>query len=121
MAISNVAAGWDADGRLTYRSKTTGQELLTFDPIGEEVVIPTGSGLTVDGDSYVVTAPDGVTIEVNGDDELAVVEGGIGLAHLASAVTDLLDLVAAIPTADQEDGETVWNDGGVLKVSSAGE
>ncbi len=27
-------------------------------------------------------------------------------------------IIAALPTSDQTDGETVWNDNGVLKVSS---
>lgn len=30
-------------------------------------------------------------------------------------------LLAAIPTTDPQDGETIWNDNGVLKVASAGE
>lgn len=30
----------------------------------------------------------------------------------------LLPLLADIPTTDPEDGETIWNDGGVLKVAS---
>lgn len=32
---------------------------------------------------------------------------------------DIVTLINAIPTADQNDSETIWNDGGVLKVSSA--
>jgi len=30
-------------------------------------------------------------------------------------------LLGSIPTTDPEDGETIWNDNGVLKVASAGE
>ena len=35
------------------------------------------------------------------------------------SVYDVAKVVAAIPTTDQNDSETIWNDNGVLKVSSA--
>lgn len=38
---------------------------------------------------------------------------------LAGVAASTLEAVAAIPSADEQDGETVWNDAGVLKVSSA--
>lgn len=34
-------------------------------------------------------------------------------------ITAALALIAAIPVTDQDDSETIWNDEGVLKVSSA--
>ena len=37
------------------------------------------------------------------------------LARLLSESTELL---ASLPTVDPEDGETIWNDNGVLKVAS---
>lgn len=42
------------------------------------------------------------------------------IKYIAENIGPLLSLVAAIPTADAEDGETIWNDEGVLKVSSSG-
>ena len=35
-------------------------------------------------------------------------------------VNAVLAVVSAIPTVDPEDSSTIWNDGGVLKVASAG-
>ena len=32
----------------------------------------------------------------------------------------MLAMIKAIPTADPEDGATIWNDGGVLKVATSG-
>lgn len=83
--------------------------------------------------------PDDVTLEA-AEGVVQVKAGGIDTAQLAdgavetdkiadeavteakldSGVTDLLDIIAAIPTADAEDSVTIWNDNGVLKVSSAG-
>ena len=37
---------------------------------------------------------------------------------LTPATAELLATIAALPTVDPEDGETIWNDGGVLKVAS---
>ena len=36
------------------------------------------------------------------------------------AINEAAAIVAAIPTADEEDSATIWNHNGVLKVSSAG-
>jgi len=36
------------------------------------------------------------------------------------AIDATLAIVSAIPAVDPEDGATIWNDGGVLKVASAG-
>lgn len=49
--------------------------------------------------------------------------GGAGVVtreQLEAEVEDLLEIVEDIPAADAEDSATVWNDAGVLKVSSAG-
>lgn len=65
-------------------------------------------------------------VEVSGDAELAN-DGAatvVGLNGSATSVTGAEltaaeAIIAAIPTVDPEDGETIWNDGGVLKVASA--
>lgn len=93
---------------------------------GDEMVVASGGKITIEsggsienaGTTYVVTDPDDVTLEVNGDDELAIKDGGVGMTQLASAVTDLLDIIDAIPTEDPESAGVIWNDGGVLKVSA---
>lgn len=41
-----------------------------------------------------------------------------GTAVTATAAE--LNLLDGIPTADPEDSSTIWNDGGVLKVATAG-
>lgn len=82
---------------------------------------------------------DDVTLEINGDGDFAIKDGGVGPGQLAADavetvaildenVTDaklttatqaLLALVAAIPTIDPGDGVTCWFDSGVLKVATA--
>jgi VCBS repeat-containing protein len=82
---------------------------------------------------------DDVTLEINGDGDFAIKDGGVDTAQLADDavatvnildenVTDaklttvtqaLLALIAAIPTVDPEDGITCWFDSGVLKVATA--
>jgi hypothetical protein len=58
-----------------------------------------------------------------GGDELVVASGGkISVqsgGELKVGDTDFAAILAAIPTADAEDGATIWNDGGVLKVSTS--
>ena len=45
-----------------------------------------------------------------------------GVVTLKAEVAALIEFVADIPTADPEDdGVTIWNDNGVLKVSGASE
>lgn len=45
-----------------------------------------------------------------------------GVVTLKAEVAALLEIVADIPTVDPEDdGVTIWNDNGVLKVSGASE
>lgn len=56
----------------------------------------------------VLVVPNGTRIRVESGGEFV-----IGSTNFAA-------ILAAVPTADQEDGETIWNDEGVLKVSSAG-
>lgn len=99
-----------------YR-KQGGDDLVVSS--GGRVLVESGGSIEVEGTTYVVTEPDDTTLEVAAD-VLQVKDAGIDLAKLASEVTDLLALLSAIPTADAEDGETIWNDGGVLKVSSSG-
>ena len=55
-----------------------------------------------------------------GGDELVVASGGkITVEDGASIVVKGVDL-GALPTADPEDGASIWVDNGVLKVASAG-
>lgn len=56
----------------------------------------------------VLVVPNGTRIRVESGGEFV-----IGSTNFAA-------IFAAIPTADQEDGETVYLDNGVLKVSSSG-
>lgn len=60
---------------------------------------------------------DNSTVELNGS-TLRVKDGGLTTAKLGAAPKAALDAIVALPTSDQEDGETIWNDGGVLKVST---
>lgn len=53
-----------------------------------------------------------------GGDELVVAAGGKITVQEGGEVAGV-DL-ASIPTSDPEDGVTIWNDGGVLKVASSG-
>jgi hypothetical protein len=59
--------------------------------------------------------------EVNytGDIE-ATLSGSTVSVNLTSSASAAIGIISDIPTADAEDGETIWNDGGVLKVSSSG-
>lgn len=95
-------------------------------------------GVEITPDAGAILPPDDVTLE-EGTDVIQVKAGGIDSTQLADDavitvkildenVTDakltaatqaLLALIDAIPAVDAEDGETIWNDGGVLKVSSA--
>jgi hypothetical protein len=43
-----------------------------------------------------------------------------GVASVVISEADKSALLNNIPTTDQEDSVTVWNDGGVLKVSTSG-
>jgi len=53
-----------------------------------------------------------------GGDELVVAAGGKITVEAGGTIAGID--IASIPTEDQEDGVTVWNDGGILKVSTAG-
>lgn len=54
---------------------------------------------------------------VQGDVAVTMAEADIAANIPSAAQAAMLD---AIPAADQEDSATVWNDEGVLKVSTAG-
>lgn len=58
---------------------------------------------------------DGSTLQV--DDGATVTAAGTD--YTGQEFADILAVVNAIPTSDQNDSVTIWNDGGVLKVSSA--
>lgn len=64
------------------------------------------------------------TYRAQGGDEFVVKSGGKltveSGGELEVSGTDWAAILAAIPTSDQEDSSTIWNDGGVLKVSTAG-
>lgn len=40
--------------------------------------------------------------------------------YTGAQIEAMFAIIAAIPTADQEDSATIWNDQGVLKVSTSG-
>jgi len=63
MAVANVGSKWE-DGNLIFYSKIDGQEILIFDAEEGKLVLPDGSGIEADGDAFIVTEPDGETIEV---------------------------------------------------------
>lgn len=44
---------------------------------------------------------------------------GVAVTADGGEIDDTVTLIAAIPTVDPEDGSTIWNDSGVLKVASA--
>jgi len=90
--MANVTLREVAGNYVLYDAR--GNEILTIDGVNRLVSFAPGSGL--------------------------VAPLHVDLTDLAAEVTALTYLVAAIPAADQEDSETVWNDGRVLKVSSAG-
>lgn len=66
MAVANVGSKWE-DGNLIFYSKIDGQEILIFDAEEGKLVLPDGSGIEADGDAFIVTEPDGETIEVKND------------------------------------------------------
>ncbi|SCW80602.1 hypothetical protein SAMN02927924_03031 [Sphingobium faniae] len=53
-----------------------------------------------------------------GGDELVVAAGGRITVETGGTIGGIS--LAAIPTTDPQDGVTIWNDAGVLKVASAG-
>lgn len=99
-----------------YR-KPGGNELIVAN--GGVITVETGGSIDVDGDVFTAFDVDDATLEA-ADGTLQVKEGGLALVHLDSEVTDLLDIVAAIPTEDQKDGVSIWNNKGALEVSSSG-
>jgi len=66
MPVANVGSRWE-DGNLIFYSKIDGQEILIFDAEEGKLVLPDGSGIEADGDAFIVTEPDGETIEVKND------------------------------------------------------
>lgn len=78
-------------------------------PSGNKITVETGGEIESEGDAFVAVTFD--------EDYFTVSEGEV---TLKAEVAALLDIVDAIPTTDPaNDGETIWNDGGVLKVSGA--
>lgn len=59
-----------------------------------------------------------------GGDTLVIEDDGVvevdGTEYTGAELKALLAIINAIPDSDQEDSSTIWNDGGVLKVSGAG-
>lgn len=86
---------------------------------GLEIAAEAAVGQLPPDDVTLEEGTDVIQVKAGGIDTAQLADGAVNLAKLASEVTDLLDLLSAIPTADQNDSETIWNDGGVLKVSSA--
>jgi hypothetical protein len=58
-----------------------------------------------------------------GGDELVVADGGTIQIETGGKLkvgdTDFAAILAAVPTTDQNDGATIWNDSGTLKVSTS--
>ena len=84
---------------------------------GNEIVVDSGGKITM---------KPGSTLDIEGEitqsvtfdaDYFTVSDGEV---TLKSEVAALLTIVSSIPTVDPaDDGVTIWNDGGVLKVSGA--
>lgn len=90
--------------------KQGGDELVVAS--GGKITVESGGAIEPDGEAYIVTAPDEVTLDLDGDGKLA----------LHADMTALLDLLADLPTTDPADGSgVIWNDDGVLKVASTGD
>lgn len=75
MAVANVGSRWE-EGNLIFFSKLTGNEILIFDAEGGKLVLPDGSSIETDGGTFIVTEPDGETIEVE-NKKLQVKDGSI--------------------------------------------
>lgn len=88
--------------------KQGGDELVVAS--GGKITVESGGAIEPDGEAYIVTGPDEATIDLDAEDKLT----------LHADVVALLDLLEDLPTTDQEDGVSIWNDAGVLKVSTAG-
>lgn len=88
--------------------KQGGDELVVAS--GGKITVESGGAIEPDGEAYIVTGPDEATIDLDAEDKLT----------LHADVVALLDLLEDLPTTDQEDSVTIWNDAGVLKVSTAG-
>lgn len=81
-------------------------------------------GVTASADE--INVLDGAT-NANDTTGKAAILGTSGAMTLAGSLTIGAEAISesdaavlnSIPTADQNDSETIWNDGGVLKVSSA--
>jgi len=98
-----------------YR-KQGGDELVVAD--GGKITIESGGEIAVAGDTYVVTVPDDVTLEINGSDEIAVKDEGIDVTKLSAGVNILLDLLNDLPVENVA-APAIWNHDGVLKVGTA--
>ena len=70
MPATRVSSEW-IDGNLVFKDKD-GAIIFTIDGINRAINIPTGSALTNDGETIVVTDPDGLYLEVDGSDELTL-------------------------------------------------
>lgn len=92
------------------------QAVYIVDPAtGQEIVLGTFSGdpedVSVAEDEIIVGQADGkgASVAMSGD---ATIDA-------TGAVTVLGFAGSPVPTADPQDGETIWNDNGVLKVASS--
>lgn len=84
-----------------------GNELIV--DAGGKITMKPGSSLDFDGE---------ITQSITFDDDYFEINDGE--VTLKAEVAALLTLVAGIPDTDPaDDGVTIWNDGGVLKVSGA--
>lgn len=87
-----------------YFEQGTGNVVV---PSGKKITVATGGTIEANGDAFVAVEFD--------SDYFTVSNGEV---TLKAEIVALLELIAGIPTEDEEDGETIWNDNGVLKVSS---
>lgn len=112
MAVANIGSEW-IEGNLVFFSKKTGQKILVFDADDEKLIIPDGSGIDVDGDNYVVTEPDDVTIEVDGESgKLQIKDEGITVDKLQGmAVLSALAVRSAAFAHDDSEADLLAADG----------
>lgn len=84
---------------------------------GNEIVVDSGGKITMKPGSTLENAGDFFASVTFDSDYFTVSDGEV---TLKSEVAALLTIVSSIPTVDPvDDGMTIWNDGGVLKVSGA--
>lgn len=84
---------------------------------GDEIVVANGGKITIESGGSITNGSENFTNVTFDTDYFTVSEG---VVTLKTEVAALLTIVGNIPTEDPADnGVSIWNDGGVLKVSGA--